>query len=471
MRQTKQIFYQIERQNKEEHKKININQKVNDFIHTNIKQIVGVRAYLCYFRNVVFTPINNNSLAIICSTEQVAEILYNKYNLQICKFVKDTWGKNNLLSKYFYVKDGIMNEIHFESEFIEKPVSKVIYFNEANNKYTFENFVSSGENIDALEICQSVACYSQKELVQEGSIVCIYGSVSTGKTHLINAIGNFYREHGGKVISIAANDFLRKYVDSVQKRDVFNFQDVFLQNEIIIIDDVDDLVGKNGTLIELQRLLAIAVENKKYIVITSSESPKQLANKSVTLNEILSNSTCWKLKEPKEALKTQIIMNYICENNFNVPISIVKDLVLKLDCNVRELKNYIKKLAITQSIRKFELNTNLALDILSDDVRNNEENKHVSNENILSIVAGYYNISVKDLNSKIRRSDVCKARSIAMYLMKKINSLNFQEIGKIFNRNHSTVISSLRNVNEWLNNDKKVPAELSDIKTRIKNIR
>ena len=78
MRQTKQIFYQIERQNKEEQKKINVNQKVNEFIHTNIKQVVGVRAYLCYFRNVVFTPINNNSLAIICSTEQAAEILYNK---------------------------------------------------------------------------------------------------------------------------------------------------------------------------------------------------------------------------------------------------------------------------------------------------------------------------------------------------------------------------------------------------------
>ena len=447
-------------------KNTDVNQRLNLFLHKKIKQLVGIRAYISCLREVVFMEIERRTLGIICSTNDTAETIYVKYHSQISKFVNDIWHKE-ILIKYCQVVDGKIKEINLESKFIEKPKSQVVYFNEAYNKYTFENFVSSEENTSALEVCMSISCFSKKELVSCGSIVCIYGSISTGKTHLVNAIGNFYRENGGSAININANSFLRQYVDAVQKQDVFSFQENILKNDIIIIDDVDDLIGKNGTLVELKRILSSAIEAKKYIVLTTSISPKSISDKSVFLNEILSNATSWKLKEPKEALKTQIIMNYICEKNLNVPISIVRDLVLSLNCNVRELKNYIKKLAIVQSIRKFELNTSLALEILADDVILKDGSKHVSNDEILSVVANYYNITIQDLKSKMKRSNICRARNIAMHLMQKINSSNFQEIGRMLNRNHSTVISSIRNVKMLIENDKKMPAELADLMAKI----
>ena len=361
-----------------------------------------------------------------------------------------------------------MNEVDFESNFLEKPNSKVFFFNEAGNKYNFDNFVSSEENITALEVCQSIACYTDEELVAGGSVVYIYGSNSTGKTHLVNAVCNFYSEKGGKVCNMTADGFLRKYVDAVQKQDVFNFQDNILKNEIIIIDDIDDLIGKNGTLAEMKKIINMAIEGKKYVILTSNFAPNQFFNKSASLSDILSNAMSLKLKDHKDALKTQIAMNYICEKNLNVPISIVRDLVVNFNCNVRELKNYIKKLAIVQSIRKFELNSNLAMEILADDIQQKASHKIVLNEEIIEIVAEYYKLSAQDLSSKIKRENVCRARNVAMYMMKKINSANFQEIGRLLNRNHSTIISGLKNVEMWIQNDKHIPSEIADLMAKVR---
>ena len=209
-----------------------------------------------------------------------------------------------------------------------------------------------------------------------------------------------------------ANTFLRQYIDAVQKQNVFNFQDNILQNEVIIFDDIDDLIGKVGTLSEMQKLIATAIESRKYVVLTSKISPNILSEKNNCFKNILSNAISIKLQKQQDALKTQIAMQYIYENNMNVPISIIRDLVVTLDCNVRELKNYIKKLAIVQSIRKFELNTSLALEILSDDVNKKDVSKikkQFSNEEIIDIVANYYHLSLKDISSKIKRVSVCRA--------------------------------------------------------------
>ena len=449
-------------------KSVNINQKLNSFMHDNLKQIIGVRGYLYYLQNIIFTAVNKNILAVVGNSKIAVNNVYDKYNFKIDKLVKDTWKNNSVMLKYFYIQDGQMNEVGFESDVIEKPNSKVIFFNEAGNKYTFENFVASDENITALEVCQSIACYTQKELVNAGSVVYIYGPNGTGKTHLVNAICNFYGEKGGKVCYMSADRFLRQYVDAVQKQSVFNFQDNILKNEVIIIDDIDDLIGKNGTLTEMKKLIEMAIDNKKYVILTSNLAPNQLGLESIYFNDILSNAMSLKINDYKEALKTQIAMNYICEKNLNVPISIVRDLAVNLNCNVRELKNYIKKLAIVQSIRKFELSFNLAMEILADDVKQKENNKSFSNTEILDMVAEYYKLSSRDLSSKIKREDVCRARNVAMYMMKKINSANFQEIGRILNRNHSTIISGLRNVEKWLQTDRRMPSELADLMAKVK---
>ena len=445
-------------------KNIEVNQKLNNYLHQKLKSAVGLRNYLYNLQNVVFNAFNKNTLMVICNNNKYAVNVYEKYNSVIINIINSTWQNFNINIKYFFIDNGKLVELINNTNFVEKAQSKVLYFNEQKKNQTFENFISSEENSTALEVCQSLACYIEKELVQSGSVVLLYGEESTGKTHLMNSISNFYTSKGGKVLYITATTFLRNYIEAVQKQEVFKFQDDILQNEIIIIEDIDELKGKNGTLLEMQKIVSNAINERKYIVLTSKITPNLLSETNNTLRSILSNAISLKLQSPKEALKMSIAVNYIYEKNFNIPIAVVKGLIENLKCNIRELRNYIKKLAIVQSINKFELNTNFALQILEDDIEKKEKtNVKITNSEIVEKIAEFYNLKKEDIKSKIKTDKICKARNIAMYFMKKVNSANFQEIGREINRNHSTVISGLKNINIWLKTDKKFPAELADI--------
>jgi chromosomal replication initiator protein len=471
----------------------NIYEKLNIFLQTKLKNKIGVRNYLLWFKNVVFLP-KKDVLAVVCNDEKNANIIYEKYMFTLTQITNETWkGKNVVVKIYFStsnsvfeqfcddvftysdVFDKLCNEQQIlelrnsnNSVFLEKPNSEVIYFNEKNYNKTFKNFITSEDNIMAYEICQSISCANEKELVQSGSIVALYGETSVGKTHLLDSIQNFYQSAGGKVLYLTASNFLREYVNSVQKQLSFSFYDNILANEIILIDNIDDLIGKSGTLQALKQVFTLAVERQRFVVISSKLTPTLLFEKSNTLKDILSTSITVKIPKQDNDLKTKIAINYIAEHNLNVPISIVRDLILRLNCNIRELKNYIKKLAIVQSIRKFELNLTLALEILQDDITVKKENvKRISNEEIVRFVAEYYKTTADVLKSKIKTTDVCRARNIAILMMRTKNSANLQEIGCVLNRTHGSIIASLKTIESLLDIDKKLPAELADLRAII----
>lgn len=472
----------------------NVYEKLNTFIHLKVKSSIGLRNYLLGFKNIVF--IANKKLLFVLGTEskEVSMIKY-KYFFHLNKIVYSTWKNKDVKIKYCFLNKEKQNicdidiqdcldylslnieqfisnrsilELKDEEVFVEQPKSEVIYFNEKTHRQVFSNFIQSSENITAFEVCQSIACANDKELVQSGSIVLIHGETSTGKTHLLSAIQNFYQTAGGKVFYSTASNFLRMYVESVKQQAGFSFQDKILENEIIMIDDIDELIGKNGTLNLLRQIISFAANNKRFIVITSKLAPTLLSEKSLVYKDILSQAMSLKIDQAQNDLKAKIAVNYIAEKNMNIPISIVKDLILKLDCNIRELKNYIKKLSIVQSIRKFDLNLTLALEILQDDINNDMYmKKAISNEKIVEIVSEYYKLNPNELCSKIKTTNVCRARNVAILLMRQINSSNFQEIGRVLNRKHTSIMASLKNVETWLDNDAKLPAELADLKAMI----
>ena len=450
-------------------KNLSVNQRLNAFFHNQIKTKIGLRNYLYHIQNIIFSSFSKNNLAVIGNGFEDVDIIREKYNFFIQNILRDTWKNNDVSIKYFYINNGQLKEVvNNTTHFDEKPSSQIIYFNDATSKQTFDNFVASDENSTALSVCKSLACYSKEELVNAGSIVLLYGDAGTGKSHLVSAINTFYSSKGGQVFSISSGNFIRKYGEAVKTQNVATFQENIMKNEIIIIEDIDQLIGKNGTLAEIQKIINLAIDEKKYILLTSRVLPNDICEASVVLKNIISNAVSIKLKKQQNALKTSIAVNYICEKNIGVPISIVRDLVVNLDCNARELKNYIKKLAIVQSIRKIELNTSLAFEILTDDIcQNQKKKKTITNEEIIELVAGYYGLQPNDLKSAIKQKDICKARSIAMYLMRDVNSANFQEIGKILNRNHSTVISGIKNVEKWLEEDKKIPGEIAELRNGL----
>ena len=141
-----------------------------------------------------------------------------------------------------------------------------------------------------------------------------------------------------------------------------------------------------------------------------------------------------------------------------------------MNCNVRELKNCIKKLSIIQKVKNFEINSALALSILKDNIEEKKQDntkQNITNEKIIEVVAKYFKVKENDIISKIKTANVCLARNIVMFLIRDINSSNYQEIGKLLNRNHSTIISGIKNIEYMLQNDIKLPSIIAELKSQL----
>ena len=453
------------------------NYKLNAYMHSKLKEQIGLRNYLRYIQRVCFITSDRNVLSVICENREKLEELHERYNMQICKIADRTWSSLKMIIKYYY-GDIIINndktkisnlvEVDFNSAFVETPNNEVIYFNDRINNQTFENFVVCEDNITASEVCKSVVCYTNKELVNEGAAIHLQGQTSSGKSHLLNAMKTYYQKMGGNICLITASTFLRQYVSSVQQKKGFVFYDELLENDIIAIDNIDDLLGKNGTLHALKQLVGLAIENNKFVILSSRLTSAELSEKNSHLKNILSSALSLSLGEHNNEVKSKILMNYITEKNMNVPISIVRELVEKLDGNVREMKNYIKKLSIVKSVKKFELNSSLAMEILSEGHGEQASHKQISNEEIVKIVNNYYKLPENALKSKIKSASICRARNVAMHLMRTVNNANFQEIGRCLNRTHATVMAGLKNIQVMLENDKKLPGEVAELNEKIK---
>ena len=466
----------MERANIQRAENQDINFKLNAYMHSKLKEAVGLRNYLFYIQRVCFITSDRNVLSVICENREKLETLHEKYNMQICKIANQTWPSLKMVVKYYFgdivinddkTKISNLIEVDFNSAFVETPNNEVIYFNDRINNQTFENFVVCEDNITASEVCKSVVCYTNKELVNEGAVIHLQGETSSGKSHLLSAMKSYYQKMGGKICLITASTFLRQYVSSVQQKRGFVFYDELLENDIIAIDNIDDLLGKNGTLHALKQLVGLAIENNKFVVLSSRLTAAELAEKNNHLKTVLSSALSLSLGEHNHDVKAKILMNYITEKNMNVPISIVRELVEKLDGNVREMKNYIKKLSIIKSVKKFELNSSLALEILAEGQGIQVPRKQISNEEIAKIVNDYYKLPENALKSKIKSASICRARNVAMHLMRLVNNANFQEIGRCLNRTHATVIAGLKNIQSMLENDKKLPGEVAELKGKF----
>ena len=314
--------------------KNDLSSKINLVFHSKIKNVVGIRKYIRNFKDVFFTAIDKTTFGIICDKIENAKNLYENFGLTINNLIFEIWKNNNIKKKYFYREQDNIIEIEVNNELGEKSENEIVNFNENNNSQTFDNFITSNENITIYELCKSIACANDKEFIGSGSIVHLYGETSTGKTHLLNAISNFYQKLGGKVCYFTSSSFLRQYINSVKKQDCISFQDKILQNDIILIDNIDNLVGKNGTLTALKQILSFALEQQKYVVLTSKLNSTFLSTNSNTLKNILSKAISLELKPVDVDTKTKIIMRYIAEKNKNLSISLAQPIVEQMNCNI-----------------------------------------------------------------------------------------------------------------------------------------
>jgi len=335
-----------------------------------------------------------------------------------------------------------------------------LYHPKLVHKYTFENFIKGRSNEFAYAASQAVV----ENLGNLYNPLLIYSNVGLGKTHLITAIGHeVYRKYRNKkILYYRAVEFMNELITCIRFQKMHEFRDKFRDADLLLVDDIQFIAGKDTTQEEFFNTFNMLYEMKKQIVMTSDRFPKQIPN----IEDRLKNRFEWGLtadiQPPEYETKIAILKNKAKYHNVVLPDDVANYIAENICNNIREMEGALIKILAFCSLTKQKLSLDVAKSQLTDFVQKN--NGIITIESIQKTVADYFQIKINDLKSQKKLKNIAIPRQIAIYLCRKHTNLSFNEIGQKFGgKDHSTVIHSVNKISKKIEED-------NDIKKHIENI-
>jgi len=329
-----------------------------------------------------------------------------------------------------------------------------------NPRYKFETFVQGPSNQLAYAASLSVA------ESPSGSFnpLFIYGGAGLGKTHLIQAIGHQLRERkpSMKVVYMSADTFVNELISSIRYDKMAHFRERYRSIDALLIDDIQFIAGKERTQEEFFHTFNALYENQKQIVFTSEVPPRDIP----TLEERLRSRFEWGLtadiQPPDLETKIAILRKKAEEKRISLPNEVAMFIAERVRSNIRELEGHLNRVTAYASLSGHTINIDLTKEALRDLLA--KENKPISSQEILRVVANHYGIKVAEMKSKSNARPIAYPRQMAMYLCKTLTDLSYPEIGKIFNnKHHSTVIYSVEKIEKLREEDPAVSNTLDNL--------
>lgn len=343
-------------------------------------------------------------------------------------------------------------------------------FDESNliPSYSFDNFVEGDCNRLARSAGLAVAF---KPGITSFNPLMLYGGVGLGKTHLMHAIGNKIRELDSKrkVVYISSEKFTNQFIESLTKNAANDFTEHYMMIDVLIIDDVQFLAGKEKTQEIFFHIFNHLQQAGKQIILSSDCSPKDLKG----MHERLISRFKWgltaDLQQPDFETRMAIIQKKMQNDGVHMPMDVVEYLAINIDTNIRELEGALISLIAQSSLNKQEFDLSLAKKILENIVQNIE--KEVDIDKIQRSVSAYFSVTIDDLKDKTRKKEVATARQVAMYFAKEYTDYSLKQIGQYFGgRDHSTVIHAVQCVHNLIDTDHSFKRTVDDLKKQLQTV-
>ena len=448
-----------------------------DILWTNflnkIKDDLSSLAFHTWFEDTKLHKLEDGKAYIIVPMPITKKHLGDNYYTIIVSILNDITNTNFELE--FLLEEEIENEkteVNMDPvNVISEGVPKFAVESNINKKYTFENFIVGNSNKFAQAAALSVAENPGKMY----NPLFIYGNSGLGKTHLMHAVGNYIMEGSTKkVLYVTSDQFIQDFI-GINKKDEkgtnFNYIDFFKNKyrnvDVLIIDDIQFLGGATQTQMEFFHTFNTLYNDSKQIIISSDRSPDDLK----LLEDRLRTRFCWGLTvnifPPDFNLRKEILKKKIVAGNFEkeIPEDVVEYIASNMGTDVRQLEGSITRLIAYSTIMGgASISLDLAIEALKDFI-----SKGISEKNdvhrIQKIVSEYFQITVEDMKSKKRSSNISFPRQIAMYLCRTMTSESFPKIGTEFGgKDHSTVIHSVDKIEQEM----KVNSDLKNIIEKLK---
>lgn len=336
-----------------------------------------------------------------------------------------------------------------------------------NPKYTFDTFVVGENNNIAHAACLAVS-ESPGEIYNP---LFIYGGVGLGKTHLMHAVGNFIINNNPslKVKYVTSEKFTTELIESIrnEKSSNKNFRDKYRNVDVLLIDDIQFIIGKDSTQDEFFHTFNSLREAKKQIIISSDRPPKNFE----TLEERLRSRFEWGLlvdiSPPNYETRMAILKKKEELEGYNVDDEILDYIATNVKSNIRELEGSLNKLVAYSNLTHSHISLSFAEDVLKDIISPNAH-REVTPDLIIQIVADHFGITTADIVSQKRSNEIAYPRQIAMYLCRSMTDVPFETIGKYMgNRDHSTVKYGVDKITKDIKDNESLASTINIIAKKI----
>ena len=347
----------------------------------------------------------------------------------------------------------------------EKIDEENVWSSPLDPRFTFENFVVGPPNQLAYAAASAVA--ESKTAASESNPLFLYGSVGLGKTHLMHAIAWQIKQNNPKrkVIYMSAEKFMYQFVRALRNKDVMSFKERFRSVDVLMVDDIQFICGKESTQEEFFHTFNALIDNNRQMVISCDRSPSDLDNVEERIKSRLGWGLVADVHSTTYELRIGILQSKVEQMGIAVPQNVIEFLASKISSNVRELEGALNKVIAHSTLIGREITLENTQDILRDLLRANE--RIITIEEIQRKVAEKYNVKVSDMSSNCRARNVARPRQLAMYLAKILTPKSLADIGKKFGKkDHTTIIHAVKKIEELCAEDREFQEEVN-LLTRI----
>lgn len=420
-----------------------------------------------WFKATKASFVNDSLLEVTAPTTFAAEWLEGRYTKLIRTTLFEFLGRQ--VDVRFSIEDTrTMEPLPQVIPEIELPaVQEEPFTNMLNPKYTFDSFVIGVNNRFAHAASLAVAEAPAKAY----NPLFLYGGVGLGKTHLMHAIGHYIKEHNPrtKIMYISSEKFTNEFINAIRDNRGESFRNKYRNIDVLLIDDIQFLAGKDGTQEEFFHTFNALHEERKQIVISSDRTPKEIP----TLEERLRSRFEWGLitdiQAPDLETRIAILRKKAKAENLDIPNEAMIYIANQIDTNIRELEGALIRVVAYSSLINEDISAHLAAEALKDIIPTSRP-KMITIQDIQQKVGEFYGLRLEEFKARKRTKAVAFPRQIAMYLSRELTDYSLPKIGEAFGgRDHTTVIHAHEKISQQLNQDPDLYKIVQNLSEKIRN--
>jgi chromosomal replication initiator protein len=432
-----------------------------------------------WFKNTSIISNENGKVVIGVPNGFAKEWLENKYNTYILKALRNFQDDIKEISCTIYGNDQVPardtkkidsvvsvpqeeDKTFLSSATFQQRSLQQQYENNINPRYTFENFIIGENNELARAACFAVS----QNLGKIYNPLFIYGGVGLGKTHLLQSIGNEVLQNDPmkKIKYITSERFANELIDSIRNQTVNDFKTAYQAIDLLIIDDIQFLAGKEKTQNEFFHIFNALYQINKQIVISSDRPPKAIATLEERLRSRFEGGMIADIGKPDLETRMAILKTKAAEKNFYFNEEVIRYIAENVKSNIRELEGALNRIIAECEFNKKMPTLKFVQQALAEIISSGKK-KGVQPQHVIAAISQYFNIPSKELMEKGRKKEIAYARHLAMYLLRSELNISYPSIGNQFGgRDHTTALHAFEKISKDIEKDEKVREDINVVK-------